>query len=45
LAHGPPITGSKIAEAFEKMRALPEAECPPAPDQAVLDLIVAATTT
>jgi flavorubredoxin len=43
-AHSPVISGSKVAEAFEKMRALPQAECPPAPDQAVLDLIVAATT-
>jgi hypothetical protein len=43
-AHSPAISGSKVAEAFEKMRALPEADCPPAPDQAVLDLIVAATS-
>jgi len=42
-AHSPAITGRKIADALQKMRALPEAECPPAPDQAVLDLILAAT--
>ncbi len=42
-AHSPAITGSKIPDALQKMRALPEAECPPAPDQAVLDLILAAT--
>jgi hypothetical protein len=43
-AHSPAISGEKVKEAFEKMRALPAAECPPAPDQAVLDLILAATT-
>ncbi len=42
-AHSPAITGSKIPDALQKMRALPEAQCPPAPDQAVLDLILAAT--
>jgi flavorubredoxin len=42
-AHSPAITGSKIPDALQKMRAIPEAECPPAPDQAVLDLILAAT--
>jgi flavorubredoxin len=42
-AHSPAITGSKIPDALQKMRAIPGAECPPAPDQAVLDLILAAT--
>jgi flavorubredoxin len=42
-AHSPTITGSKVAEALAKLRGLPTAECPPAPDQAVLDLILAAT--
>jgi flavorubredoxin len=42
-AHSPAITGSHVESALEKMRALPEAECPPAPDQAVLDLILEAT--
>jgi flavorubredoxin len=43
-AHSPTISGSQVSAAFEKMRALPQAECPPAPDQTVLDLIVAATS-
>jgi flavorubredoxin len=42
-AHSPTITGSKVAEALAKLRELPIAECPPAPDQAVLDMILAAT--
>ncbi len=42
-AHSPVITGTKIADALQKMRALPRGECPPAPDQSVLDLILAAT--
>ena len=42
-AHSPAITGSKIADSLQKMRALAGAECPPAPDQAVLELILAAT--
>ena len=42
-AHSPVITGSHVQGVFERTRALPEAECPPAPDQAVLDLILAAT--
>jgi len=41
-AHSPAISGKKVAEALAKMRDLPSAECPPAPDQAVLDLILAA---
>jgi len=42
-AHSPAISGDKVAEALAKIRELPSAECPPAPDQAVLDLILAAT--
>lgn len=42
-AHSPPITGSNVQDVLQKTRDLPESECPPAPDQAVLDLIVAAT--
>ena len=42
-AHSPAITGDKVDTALAKMRDLPTAECPPAPNQAVLDLILAAT--
>jgi len=42
-AHSPAITGSKVQEVLEKTRDLPGAESPPAPDQSVLDLILAAT--
>lgn len=42
-AHSPSITGKMVAVALDKMRELPSAECPPAPDQAVLDVILAAT--
>lgn len=42
-AHSPVITGNKVPEALQKLQALPQADCPPAPDQAVLDLILAAT--
>jgi len=42
-AHSPAITGDSVDDALAKMRALPSAVCPPAPDQAVLDLILAAT--
>ncbi len=42
-AHSPAITGKMVGEALDKMRGLPSAECPPAPDQAVLDVILAAT--
>ena len=42
-AHSPAITGSKVQEVLQKTRGLPGAEGPPAPDQAVLDLILAAT--
>ena len=40
-AHSPLITGSKVAEALATVRALPTVERPPAPDQSVLDLILA----
>lgn len=43
-AHSPTIAGEQVASAMAKTRALPTAECPPAPDQAVLELIVAATS-
>jgi hypothetical protein len=42
-AHSPAITGRNVQEVLEKTRGLPEAESPPCPDQAVLDLILAAT--
>jgi len=42
-AHSPAITGAKVGEALAMMQKLPSAECPPAPDQSVLDLILAAT--
>jgi flavorubredoxin len=42
-AHSPVITGSKIAEVLAKTRQLPDADCPPPPDQSVLDCILAAT--
>ena len=42
-AHSPAITGTKIADVLAKTERLPSAECPPSPDQAVLDLILAAT--
>jgi len=42
-AHSPAISGDKVAAALSKVRELPSAECPPPPDQAVLDLILAAT--
>jgi hypothetical protein len=42
-AHSPAITGRKVEEALAKLRDLPSADCPPAPDQAVLDVILAAT--
>jgi flavorubredoxin len=42
-AHSPTITGINVAEALTRLRELPTAECPPAPDQAVLELILAAT--
>jgi len=42
-AHSPIISGTRIADALAKIRALPDAECPPPPGQAALDLIMAAT--
>jgi hypothetical protein len=42
-AHSPAITGSQVAQALAILHGLPTAECPLPPDQAVLDLIVAAT--
>jgi hypothetical protein len=42
-AHSPAITGTNVQEVLQKTRGLPEAEGPPSPDQAVLDLILAAT--
>jgi len=41
-AHSPTITGANVPRAFEKAVALPGTARPPAPDQAVLDLLVAA---
>jgi flavorubredoxin len=40
--HSPVITGDNVARALQMAKALPDADCPPAPDQAVLELIVAA---
>jgi flavorubredoxin len=42
-AHSPVITGPKVAVVLAKIGQLPDAECPPPPDQAVLDCILAAT--
>ena len=42
-AHSPAITGSNVQDVLQKTRSLPAADSPPAPDQAVLDLILAAT--
>ncbi|HVC22874.1 MAG TPA: MBL fold metallo-hydrolase [Candidatus Dormibacteraeota bacterium] len=42
-AHSPAIAGGDIEQALTLMRELPDAECPPAPDQAVLELILSAT--
>ncbi|MGH8995575.1 MAG: MBL fold metallo-hydrolase [Acidimicrobiales bacterium] len=41
--HSPTIPADKLEEALSIIRSLPGAECPPAPDQSVLELIVAAT--
>lgn len=41
-AHSPLITPATIEEAFDLLRSLPEATPPPAPDQAVLDQLLAA---
>jgi flavorubredoxin len=42
--HSPVIEGPFIEKAFEKVRAFPNAEAPPLPDQSVLDQIIAATS-
>ena len=42
-AHSPSITGSQRRRRPGDDAEAPDAECPPAPDQSVLDLIVAAT--
>jgi hypothetical protein len=42
--HSPVIEGEYIAKAFDRIRQLPTTECPPLPDQSVLDQIVAATS-
>ncbi len=41
-AHSPLITPASIDDAFDLLRALPETTPPPAPDQAVLDQLLAA---
>lgn len=40
-AHSPPISGASVDTAFDLLVDLPNVEVPPAPDQAVLDVIVA----
>jgi flavorubredoxin len=42
-AHSPTLAGDDVERALAMMRDLPDAECPPAPDQSVLELILAAT--
>jgi flavorubredoxin len=42
-AHSPIITGPKIAEVLAKTEGLPSTVCPPSPDQAALELFLAAT--
>lgn len=42
-AHSPSISGPNVAVALALTRQMPTADCPPAPDQAVLELILAAT--
>jgi flavorubredoxin len=42
--HSPAIEGPDIARAFAQVRELPNVECPPLPDQSVLDQIIAATS-
>lgn len=41
--HSPIIAGEKVPEAWDRLCALAGVEGPPVPDQAVLDLIIAAT--
>jgi hypothetical protein len=42
-AHSPPIGKEALPDALEVLKQLPDAECPAPPDQAVLELIRAAT--
>jgi flavorubredoxin len=42
--HSPVLRGDRIDDAFRIVRGLPTAECPPLPDQSVLDQIIAATS-
>lgn len=41
--HSPTIGPAAVGQALDLLRTLPTADCPPPPDQAVLDLILAAT--
>ena len=43
--HSPVISGDKVPQAWDRLRSLAGMEAPPTPDQAVLDLIIAATQT
>jgi flavorubredoxin len=42
--HTPAIEGPHIKRAFDHVRGLPAVECPPLPDQSILDQIIAATS-
>ncbi len=42
--HTPVLRGKRIDDAFAFVRNLPNVDCPPLPDQSVLDQIVAATS-
>jgi hypothetical protein len=42
--HTPVIEGPHIKQAFDHVRQLPAVECPPLPDQSILDQIIAATS-
>jgi hypothetical protein len=42
--HTPAIEGPYIKQAFDLVRGLPSVECPPLPDQSILDQIIAATS-
>ena len=44
-AHTPVINGDRVSMLWGWLRSLPEMSVPPAPDQAALDLIIAATHT
>jgi hypothetical protein len=41
--HSPVIEGPFIEQAFARVRELPGLECPPMPDQSILDQIIAAS--